>query len=207
MPYFAGMSKIPQFTEALQDVFLAELKASCNVTVAAETAGVAASTVYAHRKHDPLFAERWDEALQEGIDLLEHEAHRRAFRGVEEPVVYQGQFSYEYEYDDQGRLVWEDLWETDPKTGEERTTRQPKLRIDARTGRPAVKTVRKYSDPMAMFLLKAHRPAKYRENSSLELTGKNGGPVQFSESERVTAIGKLLALARLRKEGEDSGLV
>lgn len=33
-------------------------------------------------------------------------------------------------------------------------------------------TVRKYSDTLAIFLLKAHAPDKYRENSRVELSGK-----------------------------------
>lgn len=33
-------------------------------------------------------------------------------------------------------------------------------------------TVRKYSDTLAIFLLKAHAPEKYRENSRVELAGK-----------------------------------
>lgn len=32
-------------------------------------------------------------------------------------------------------------------------------------------TVRKYSDTLAIFLLKAHAPEKYRENSKIELSG------------------------------------
>lgn len=35
-----------------------------------------------------------------------------------------------------------------------------------------------YSDTMLIFLLKAAKPAKYRDNSRVELTGKDGGPIQ-----------------------------
>lgn len=41
-----------------------------------------------------------------------------------------------------------------------------------------VGAVRKYSDTLLIFLLKAHRPEKYRDHASVELTGKDGGPVQ-----------------------------
>lgn len=154
-PHFAS-------NENLQACFLEALRDSCNVTVACQTVGISSSTAYGLRKTDPLFAERWDEALSEGVDLLEHEAHRRAFRGVSEPIYYKGE---------------------------------------------EVGSVRKYSDPLTMFLLKAHRPAKYRDNAALELTGKNGGPLEISEQERASRLGRLLALARLRKRGEDDGLV
>jgi hypothetical protein len=111
------------FTEGLKATFLDTLRETCNVTLAAKAAGVSSSSVYKHKQTDVLFSERWDEALQEGIDLLEHKAHQRAFEGVSEPVFYQG-----YECG----------------------------------------SVRKYSDALTMFLLKAHRPDKYRERSQVD---------------------------------------
>jgi len=42
-----------------------------------------------------------------------------------------------------------------------------------------VDTVKKYSDTLLIFLLKGNRPEKYHERISQELTGKDGGPVQF----------------------------
>lgn len=156
------MSTNVPFNEERQLAFLDLLRETCNVTVAARAVGVSTTTVAKHRQADPLFNERYDEALQEGVDLLEHEAHRRAFKGVDEPVFHKGE-----------------------ECGK----------------------VRKYSDPLTMFLLKAHRPTKYRDNTALELTGKNGGPIEISEQERASRLSKLFAMARLRKEGEDSGLV
>lgn len=44
-----------------------------------------------------------------------------------------------------------------------------------------VGTVRRYSDSLLMFLLKAHRPAVYRENIRQELTGPGGGPIEIRE--------------------------
>lgn len=41
-----------------------------------------------------------------------------------------------------------------------------------------VGTVRKYSDTLLIFLLKAHAPEKYRDNSRVELTGPDGGPIK-----------------------------
>jgi hypothetical protein len=111
------------FTEGLKAAFIENLRATCNVTLAAQAAGVSSATVYKHKQSDVLFAERWDEAIQEGIDLLEHKAHQRAFDGVSEPVFYQG-----FECG----------------------------------------SVRKYSDALTMFLLKSHRPDKYRERSQVD---------------------------------------
>jgi len=68
-------------------------------------------------------------------------------------------------------------------------------------------SVRKYSDTLAIFLLKAHNPDKYRENSRMELTGANGGPVQISDTERAAKIAAILAAAQARKDGDVSDLV
>lgn len=118
-----------QFSEKLKLTFLDVLRRTCNVTLAAQACDITSGTAYHHRKTDPIFQERWDEALQEGVDLLEAKAHERAFRGVDEPVYYKGD---------------------------------------------EVGSVRKYSDALTMFLLKAHRPDKYRERSQVD-SNVNGG--------------------------------
>ena len=43
------------------------------------------------RRHSDHFAAQWDEALGEGTNLLEAEAHRRAFIGIDKPVYYKGE--------------------------------------------------------------------------------------------------------------------
>ncbi len=101
-----------------QRAFLKSLAHSVNVARACRTAGIPRRTAYHWRSADPRFARRWDDALDDGIDLLEAELHRRAFEGVEKPVWHKGE---------------------------------------------QVGTVRHYSDALAMFLLKAHRPARYRD--------------------------------------------
>jgi hypothetical protein len=40
-----------------------------------------------------------------------------------------------------------------------------------------VGTVREYSDTLLIFLLKAHKPKKYRDNATIEHTGAGGGPI------------------------------
>jgi 7-cyano-7-deazaguanine synthase in queuosine biosynthesis len=59
------------------------------------TYAAAAATVGAHRRTimkwpdaDEEFAERWRDAVEEGIDRLEQEAVRRARDGVKQPVFY-----------------------------------------------------------------------------------------------------------------------
>ena len=100
-----------------KNAFLAALTDTVNVALACRHAGIPRRTAYDWREKDEDFAQSWDEALDEGIDLLEAELHRRAFEGVERPIFHKGQQCGTWRY---------------------------------------------YSDGLAMFLLKAHRPEKYR---------------------------------------------
>lgn len=45
--------------------------------------------------------------------------------------------------------------------------------------------IREYSDTLMIFLLKAHKPEKYRENIRHEHTGEGGGPIRFIEVRRA----------------------
>lgn len=45
---------------------------------------------YRRRERDPAFAEKWREAEEAGIDVLEDEMRRRALEGDERPIFYQG---------------------------------------------------------------------------------------------------------------------
>jgi hypothetical protein len=71
--------------------FLDNLRESCNIAASARSVGVSSSAVYALREKDADFRTSWDEALEDSYDMLEGEARRRAFEGVEEPVFYQGE--------------------------------------------------------------------------------------------------------------------
>lgn len=43
-----------------------------------------------------------------------------------------------------------------------------------------VGSVRKYSDTLLIFLLKAHKPEKYRDSFKIEHSGKDGGPIPIA---------------------------
>lgn len=145
----------------------------------------------------------WDRAMKIGVTALEDEAKRRAFEGVDKPIIHKGQFTYEYERDDKGNLVFDEhTQEIDDKPVVIKT---PRLKLDEQ-GRPKVATVKEYSDTLAVVLLKAHDD-KYREKTSMELTGANGGPVQISDTERAAKIAAILAAAKARKDGDVSDLV
>jgi hypothetical protein len=98
---------------------LAALANSANIRLACDAANIARKTAYNHRKRNPAFAEAWDIALEEAIDVLEAEAWRRSVKGVERSVYYQG------------------------------------IKIE---------TSKEFSDILLMFLMKAHRPERYRDN-------------------------------------------
>ncbi len=58
--------------------FLEVFRSTCNVRLSAEAAGIDRDTAYRRRARDPLFAERWAQAEQDAVDVLEAEARRRA---------------------------------------------------------------------------------------------------------------------------------
>lgn len=68
-----------------------------------------------------------------------------------------------------------------------------------------VGAIRRYSDTLLIFLLKAHAPAKYRENYRVEHTGADGGPIEYQNAtERI--LGRIDSIAaRLRESRGDSG--
>lgn len=167
--------------------FLEHLRTSCNVAGSCRAVGVGSATVYALRKEDADFAAAWDDALEDAYDYLEAEARRRAFEGVEEPVVYQGQLTPVWELDDDGKRKEND-------DGQWVQARNP-------DGSPKFLTVRKYSDGLAQFLLKGYRRRTFGEK--LELTGKDGGPVAIDETTRAARVAQLMAVAEQRKKFED----
>lgn len=167
--------------------FLQHLRTSCNVAESCRQVGVASGVAYALRKTDADFAASWEDALEDAYDYLEAEARRRAFEGIEEPVVYQGHLSPIFEYDADGKV----------KVDEEGNW----VRALNADGSPKFLTVRKYSDSLAQFLLKGYRRKKFGEK--IELTGKDGGPVAIDETARAARVAQLMTLAKNRKSFED----
>lgn len=84
----ANRTKLTQETRAK---FLELLREEPNIKRAAEAIGVSRGRLYELREEDPGFDAAWREALEDGADVLESEAWRRAVHGIREPVFYQGQ--------------------------------------------------------------------------------------------------------------------
>lgn len=174
--------------------FCAVLAETCNVGKACAAVDISRFTAYKWRKVVPDFAEAWDDAMKAGVLALEDEAHRRAFEGLDEPLTHQGAVTPAYAAvrDDEGNLVRDELTGT-PKMA-------PVYNADG-TFKP--QTVKKYSDTLAIFLLKAHAPEKYRENSRVDVTSSDGS-LALDDTARAARMQALLALAQARKADEDT---
>ncbi len=147
------------------------LAKGCTVSEAAKAANVVRGTIYAHLSKDDDFQTAFDDAVEQGTEVLESEATNRATNGVEEPVIYQGQPTYLYERNADGTIKTKTVKYTD-ETGETARRVEPVMLLDA-NGKPRVLTVRKPSDTLMIFLLKARRPGKYRDNIDLTSNGKS----------------------------------
>lgn len=64
-------------------------------------------------------------------------------------------------------------------------------------------TVKEYSDTLAIFLLKAHNPEKYRENSRVDLTSSDGTMTPADAPTRAARVAELIALAQKRANDID----
>lgn len=65
---------------AWKSAFLATLRNTGNVRLSCAAAKVGRSTCYVAREKSPEFARLWDEALEDGVDVLEAEARKRALK-------------------------------------------------------------------------------------------------------------------------------
>lgn len=70
--------------------FCSALSETCNVGKACKAVDISRQTAYRWREEFPAFAEAWDKAMRIGVTALEDEAHRRAFEGIDKPIVHQG---------------------------------------------------------------------------------------------------------------------
>jgi hypothetical protein len=72
----------PSITAAKRRAFFAGLVQRGTVTFACSVSGISYASAYRLRDTDPVFAERWREAIQQHKDILLGEATRRAVEGV-----------------------------------------------------------------------------------------------------------------------------
>lgn len=181
-------------TEAEQSRFLKAL-AECGVVASAcRTARVSDATVYLLRKSNDDFRAAWEDALETATDALESEARRRALEGIREPVIYQGQPSPMWERDLDGDIM---LYPRDTPDGKGGTVvmREPRQHVVG--GVPQYLTIRKHSDPLLMFLLKANRK-KFGDKASLELSNPDGTLAPVDETTKAARLATIFARAQAR---------
>jgi hypothetical protein len=110
------------------------------------------------------FAAEVQDAFEAAVDALEAEAHRRAFEGIDEPVIYKGQLM--------GDWVGPDGKGCDPDT----------------PGAVFVPlTIKRYSDAVLIFLLKGLR--RWRYGDKLDVRSQDGGLPAVARSVPVTVDG------------------
>ena len=76
-----------EWTKAKEKMFFAALAESCNVRLAAETAGMSAAGAYWRRKRDAAFRTAWADAIATAYQRLELVMLERALNGTEKIVV------------------------------------------------------------------------------------------------------------------------
>ena len=154
--------KKPRWAKA----FLTAFRESGNVRLACEAAKIDRKTAYNLRDADKAFAADWEHAQAEAADLLEEEARRRAYQGVQRLKFHNG------------ALI------TIPVPSADGT---PLLDKD---GKPVMMPYveHEYSDTLLIFLLKATNPEKYRERQQVEHMGKDGGPISVRFTEALHAV-------------------
>lgn len=74
-----------EISQRSRDEFILSLSETCNVSLSAERAGVALSTVYKIRQRDAAFAAAWQRALDDGYQRLEMGLVQAALAAVEGP--------------------------------------------------------------------------------------------------------------------------
>ena len=169
--------------------FLISLARQGVITQAAQDAAITRQTVYNLRDSDAEFAAAWNDALEQHYDKLEAELLHRATNGHDEPLTYQGQFTYV-----------RDFGAIDPETGQTYPAMQAPIKRDP-DGNPVIATIKKKSDSLLQFALKGRRKTTYADRT--ELTGADGAPVEIDATTRRARIAAILAKAEQRKSFED----
>lgn len=194
--------------ELKRDIFFREMALDANVSRACQVAGLDRSGVYQQRIKDEDFAKRWDTAFAAFTDRLEAEAFRRAVLGHDKALTHQGKLSYVYARDDKGHIIYDlaDTGETN-LAGEPVLARMPRFEMGP-DGQPRVLAVKEFSDNLLLSLLRAKKPAEYRDNSKIELGNVQGEVFRTDETPIQAARKIAFALAlglRNTASGEDLG--
>lgn len=141
--------------------FLEALRGNANIRASCLIAAIGRTSVYKRRDEDKAFAADMADALDDAVDDLELEARRRACEGLRRVKFHQGAPIMVQVFNPDGSL---------------------RLRPD---GSPLTVPYveHEYSDTLMIFLLKAHRPEKYRENVNLEFSGEIVNTLEYPQDD------------------------
>lgn len=90
-----------KFNAERKRIFLETMEQGFSISKCCRAAGISYHTALEHKNKDKDFAEMWAAAYDVGTDAYEDEAKRRAFDGIDKPVMYQGEVvAYVREYSD-----------------------------------------------------------------------------------------------------------
>jgi hypothetical protein len=168
--------------------FLAAYAKAGNLSEAARVAKVSRANHYEWLQ-DSEYERAFALAHAEACEYLETEARRRAVTGIAEPVVYQGRLTYEPLMNKDGSV----------KVNAEGNPLYSKVPL----------CIRKVSDVLLIFLMKAAMPHKYRDNYAGEVKDElakisRGADLhQKLTDEELNTLDRLAQLARSR--GDRSG--
>ncbi|MCG7851040.1 MAG: hypothetical protein MIO92_00805 [Methanosarcinaceae archaeon] len=84
------MAQNPKITPAFKKKFLKLLSETGHVSNSCLALNVSRNEMYRHRRNSPKFEEKWKQALSDAVELLEDEAWRRAYEGIDRAVWYKG---------------------------------------------------------------------------------------------------------------------
>jgi hypothetical protein len=147
--------KLERVTEATrparQNAVLAAFRTLANVSRACAAAKVSRRQHYTWLQEDPAYAAAFDRAKPEAAQRLVDEAVERGFHGYDQPLVFQGNFTYPPLRDKRGAILRD-------KKGEALLSDRPLC-------------IRRKSDSVLMFLLRAWLPKIYRERVDHEVSG------------------------------------
>jgi hypothetical protein len=163
-----------EWPSAWQRPFLYSLGLIPNVSAALRTANVSKTHAFRVRRENADFAAAWEEALGHARDLIERQAHTWITTGV--PVRSR-------------RTV------TKTRTLADGT-------VESTTTEVVESDSAERSATLMIFWLKAHYPETYRWSDRHEITGAEGGPLQF---ETVDEIDRKIAALTEELEREAQG--
>lgn len=80
-----------EITDEQLEKFLKKLKSTFgNVSQSAQFAKISRAAVYALKKEDKDFSEKWNDVIESCIEAAEQELYRRSVQGVKTPKFYKG---------------------------------------------------------------------------------------------------------------------